>query len=38
MERLGMRREAHAVEESLHRSGHWLDTVTYAILATEWPP
>jgi RimJ/RimL family protein N-acetyltransferase len=36
MERLGMRREAHAVAESLHRSGEWLDTVAYAILASEW--
>jgi RimJ/RimL family protein N-acetyltransferase len=36
MERLGMRRELHAVEESLHRSGQWLDTVGYAILAGEW--
>jgi LuxR family transcriptional regulator, maltose regulon positive regulatory protein len=24
---LGMRRELHALAESLHRSGHWLDTV-----------
>ena len=38
MERLGMRREGHAVNESLHRSGHWLDTVTYAVLASEWRP
>jgi hypothetical protein len=30
-----MRREAHAVAESLHRSGEWLNTVTYAILASE---
>jgi RimJ/RimL family protein N-acetyltransferase len=37
MERIGMRREGHAVAESLHRSGQWLDTVTYAILAEEWP-
>jgi RimJ/RimL family protein N-acetyltransferase len=37
MERLGMRREGHAVAESLHRSGQWLDTVTYAVLADEWP-
>lgn len=37
MERLGMRREGHAVSESLHRSGHWLDTVSYAVLATDWP-
>jgi RimJ/RimL family protein N-acetyltransferase len=37
MERVGMRREGHAVAESLHRSGGWLDTVTYALLAEEWP-
>lgn len=36
MEKIGMRREAHHVAESLHRSGRWLDTVTYALLATEW--
>src|SRR4051812_47163871 len=36
MERVGMRRESHAVAESLHRSGRWLDTVTYAVLAEEW--
>jgi len=36
MERLGMRREGHAVAESLHRSGQWLDVVTYAALADEW--
>ncbi len=36
MERIGMRREAHALAESLHRSGRWLDTVAYAILADEW--
>jgi RimJ/RimL family protein N-acetyltransferase len=36
MERVGMRREGHAVAESLHRSGQWLDTVTYALLATQW--
>ncbi|RYP84181.1 N-acetyltransferase [Nocardioides guangzhouensis] len=35
MERVGMRREAHAVRESLHRSGRWLDTVTYALLAED---
>jgi RimJ/RimL family protein N-acetyltransferase len=38
MERVGMRRELHAVRESLHRSGQWLDTVGYAILADEWSP
>jgi RimJ/RimL family protein N-acetyltransferase len=36
MERVGMRRELHAVRESLHRSGRWLDTVGYAILDEEW--
>jgi RimJ/RimL family protein N-acetyltransferase len=36
MERLGMRREAHTVAESLHRSGAWLDGYTYAMLADEW--
>jgi RimJ/RimL family protein N-acetyltransferase len=38
MERVGMRRELHAVCESLHRSGRWLDTVGYAILEEEWSP
>jgi RimJ/RimL family protein N-acetyltransferase len=38
MERVGMRREVHAVRESLHRSGRWLDTVGYAILEEEWSP
>jgi RimJ/RimL family protein N-acetyltransferase len=38
MERVGMRRETHAIAESLHRSGAWLDTVGYALLADEWPP
>ena len=36
VERLGMRREVHAVAESLHRSGQWLDIVGYALLADEW--
>ena len=36
MERLGMRREQHAVQDALHRSGAWLDTYGYALLATEW--
>ncbi|HKI42818.1 MAG TPA: GNAT family protein [Mycobacterium sp.] len=38
MERVGMRRELHALRESLHRSGRWLDTVGYAILKEEWSP
>jgi RimJ/RimL family protein N-acetyltransferase len=36
MERVGMRREAHTVRDSLHRSGEWLDGMTYALLAEEW--
>lgn len=36
MERLGMRRENHAVADSLHRSGEWLDSLGYALLAGEW--
>jgi RimJ/RimL family protein N-acetyltransferase/catechol 2,3-dioxygenase-like lactoylglutathione lyase family enzyme len=36
MERLGMRRELHSVQDSLHRSGRWLDGYTYALLADEW--
>ena len=38
MERVGMRRELHAVRDSLHRSGRWLDTLGYAILREEWSP
>ncbi len=36
MERVGMRREAHNVADSLHRSGEWLDGFAYALLAEEW--
>jgi RimJ/RimL family protein N-acetyltransferase len=36
MERVGMRREVHARQESLHRSGAWLDGMGYALLAEEW--
>ena len=36
MDRLGMRREAHTIRESLHRSGEWLDGLSYALLADEW--
>ena len=35
MERVGMRRETCAVKESLHRSGEWLDTMGYGLLAEE---
>lgn len=37
MERIGMRREQHLVKEALHRSGEWLDSLGYALLAEEWP-
>ncbi|WP_166389242.1 GNAT family N-acetyltransferase [Nocardioides ochotonae] len=36
MERVGMRRESHAVRESLHRELGWLDSFGYAVLAEEW--
>ncbi|GAA4966179.1 GNAT family N-acetyltransferase [Actinoplanes utahensis] len=36
MERLGMRRESHTVQDCLHRSGRWLDGYGYALLAEEW--
>lgn len=36
MERVGMRRELHAVGDALHRSGAWLDTYGCAMLASEW--
>jgi len=36
MERIGMRREAHNVRDSLHRDHGWLDGFGYALLAEEW--
>jgi RimJ/RimL family protein N-acetyltransferase len=33
-----MRREVHAICDSLHRSGRWMDTVSYAVLKDEWSP
>ncbi|NYG59256.1 RimJ/RimL family protein N-acetyltransferase [Nocardioides daedukensis] len=36
MERVGKRREAHNVKDSLHRTKGWLDNFTYALLAEEW--
>jgi RimJ/RimL family protein N-acetyltransferase len=36
MERIGMRREAHNVRDSLHRTRGWLDGYGYALLAEEW--
>ena len=36
MARLGMRLEGHYRAESLHRTGRWLDGMTWAMLAEEW--
>ena len=36
MERVGMRREAHNVKDSLHRDRGWCDGFVYALLAEEW--
>lgn len=36
MERVRMRREQHTVRDSLHRSGVWMDGLSYALLADEW--
>ena len=38
MERIGMRREMHAIGDVLHRSGQWLDTFTYAATSPTWAP
>lgn len=38
MERLGMRREVYTRKESLHRSGVWLDAMSYGLLAEELSP
>ncbi|MEL4356430.1 MULTISPECIES: GNAT family N-acetyltransferase [unclassified Luteococcus] len=35
MERIGMRREGTFRQDSLHRSGEWLDSYAYALLASE---
>jgi RimJ/RimL family protein N-acetyltransferase len=36
MEKVGMRREALHLRESLHRDLGWVDSVTYALLRDEW--
>lgn len=36
MERLGMRREEDSRKTGLHRSGEWMDGMSYALLAEEW--
>jgi RimJ/RimL family protein N-acetyltransferase len=35
MEKVGMRREAHSVQDSLHRDHGWCDGFVYALLAEE---
>lgn len=36
MERLGMRREEHSRATALHRTGEWMDGMSYGLLAEEW--
>lgn len=36
MEKIGLRLEGTFREDSLHRSGRWLDGMTYALLASEY--
>lgn len=36
MEKLGMRREQHGVQDSWHAELGWIDGFTYGILADEW--
>jgi RimJ/RimL family protein N-acetyltransferase len=36
MERVGLRRETHAIGGALHRNGTWMDTYGYALTSDEW--
>lgn len=36
LEKIGMRREEHGVQDSWHAEYGWVDGYTYAILAEEW--
>ncbi|MGL5910719.1 MAG: GNAT family N-acetyltransferase [Phycicoccus sp.] len=36
MEKLGMRREQHGVQDSWHADLGWVDGYTYALLGSEW--
>ncbi len=38
LEKVGMRREQHGVEDSWHAELGWVDGYQYAVLAREWPP
>jgi RimJ/RimL family protein N-acetyltransferase len=37
LEKLGMRREAHLIDNE-HVKGEWSSEMIYAMLATEWMP
>lgn len=37
LQKAGMRREQHGIEDSWHAELGWVDGYTYAILAREWP-
>lgn len=37
LEKLGMRREQHGVEDSWHAELGWIDGYTYGLLRSEWP-
>ena len=36
-ERMGMRLESHTIRDSLHRSGEWMDSMVFGLLAEERP-
>ena len=36
LEKMGMRREQHGVQDSWHADHGWIDGYTYALLADEW--
>lgn len=36
LEKIGMRREQHGIEDSWHDELGWIDGCTYGMLATEW--
>ncbi len=36
LEKVGMRREQHGIEDSWHAELGWVDGYTYALLASEW--
>jgi RimJ/RimL family protein N-acetyltransferase len=36
MEKIGMRREGHSIENYRYPDGEWADTLFFAILQREW--